>query len=402
MKKVLSVVAIAFVFLFSNVSQSSAMGFTDVSEDHRFVAHMNYLLDEGVIKGFGNDKFGPDQAVTRASAAIMLAKALNLDTSNPKTGFKDVSESSKAAGSIQAMKVKGIITGFPDGKFYPDREVTRAEMSILLAKAFELKEKAPLTFTDVSKNMKSYEAIQKVVAFGIATGYTDEKFSPNVSLTRAQFSAFLARAMSEEFRLETNKPGEDKVTEAEALAISKLITNEFRKKVTEVGEENGWGILKPGNAEVAAPVLKEFLSKRFMNENFKVFIEDFYCDCDHDTRPRMDNTMIRVSISDITKDSFTVTGLYLDKLMDGPYFQSINFVVEDGKWKIDIWDEKMVTDEVLDLSKEEVLKAYPGIEIIGEFYSEEVGSIIYEIKGTSEEESSGIIKKNGKIHTWKN
>lgn len=210
MKKILSALSMAILFLFGSAGLSSAATFTDVSKDDRFVGHINYLLDEGVIQGFGDQKFGPEQAVTRAAASIMLAKALDLDTSNTNTKFTDVPKSSKAAGAIQAMSEKGIISGFADGHFYPNREVTRAEMAILLAKAFELKEQNYFAFTDVSNTMKSYDAIRKVVTSGIATGYTEKQYRPNEPLTRAQFSAFLARAMSEEFRLETKKPGEKK------------------------------------------------------------------------------------------------------------------------------------------------------------------------------------------------
>lgn len=376
MKKVLSVIVVTLMFGFGSATESFAASFTDVPDNNRFAPHVSYLFNEGIIQGFENGKFGPEQSVTRGAAAIMLAKALDLDTSNPKTGFKDVSESSKSAGSIQALKAKGKISGFPDGKFYPDREVTRAEMSILLANAFELKEKTYVTFTDVTKNMKSYEAIRKVVAFGVAAGYTEENFNPEEHLTRAQFSAFLSRAMSEGFRLRIKKPGEEKVTKKEAYAIASQLTDEFREKVTEVGEENGWGIFKPGNAEIAGPVLKEFLSERFMTDDFKVFIENFYCDCGNDIRPRLDNTMLRFSPSEVTNDSFTITGIFLSNFELGPYFQTINFKVEDGKWKIDDWKEKPVTDEILDFTKEEIEIGMPGLEIIDEFYSEEVGSII--------------------------
>lgn len=398
MKKILSALSMAILFLFGSAGLSSAATFTDVSKDDRFVGHINYLLDEGVIQGFGDQKFGPEQAVTRAAASIMLAKALDLDTSNTNTKFTDVPKSSKAAGAIQSMSEKGIISGFADGHFYPNREVTRAEMAILLAKAFELKEQNYFAFTDVSNTMKSYDAIRKVVTAGIATGYTEKQYRPNEPLTRAQFSAFLARAMSDEFRLETKKPGEKKVTTTEAYTITDQLVADLRKQIVELGEKHQWGSTNPGKVDIAAPVLKAYFTDSIMKRDFKVFIENYYCDCDHDIAPKFEDRMIRFNVSNVTNDSFTVTGLYLTNfIVTEPHFSSILVKVEDGQWKIDEWTEQLVTTEVLDLTKKEVEKAIPGTRVIGEYYSQKAGSTVYELTTDMPDPMMGISKKSGEV-----
>ncbi len=402
LKKILSVLSIAFLLVFGNMSNSFAAEFTDVSEDDRFALHIHYLLDEGVIQGFGDHKFGPEQAVTRAAAAIMLAKSLELDTSDTNVRFKDVPKSSKAAGAIQAMSAKGIISGFSDGNFYPNREVTRAEMAILLAKAFELTEQNYFSFTDVSNSMRSYDAIRKVVTSGIATGYTEDKYRPNQPLTRAQFSAFLARAMSEEFRLETKKPGDKKVTKMEAYTIASQLVAETRRNIFDLGHQYHWGADNPGKVDIAAPVLKEYFTNSIMQHDFKTFIESYYCDCDHDIAPKFEDRMIRFTVSNVTKDSFTVTGLYLTNFIETePHFHSIIVKVEDGKWKIGEWTDRLVTTEVLNLTKKEVNKAIPDTRVVGEFYSEEAGSIVYEIKADGPFPAVGISKKNGEVYLKK-
>ena len=74
--------------------------------------------------------------------------------------------------------------------------VTRAEMAILLQNAYKFPtdSSVPMKYTDVSKGMVSYEAIQGLVQSGITKGFTETQFSPETLMTRATYSVFIARA----------------------------------------------------------------------------------------------------------------------------------------------------------------------------------------------------------------
>ncbi|CAM3777137.1 hypothetical protein GCM10009865_50670 [Aeromicrobium ponti] len=177
------------------------ISFPDVSSEHRFFNEISYLTGELVITGFPDGSFRPNATVTRAQAAIMIGRALKLDGEQRDTIFTDAGASLKASGYIAAATERGIITGFPDGTFRPDAPVTRGQMAIFLARAFELTEEAPVTFSDVSSKSSSYEYIKKILADRITSGYPDGTFRPDQNLIRADFSAFMARALEEEFKI---------------------------------------------------------------------------------------------------------------------------------------------------------------------------------------------------------
>lgn len=207
MKKYLSFLIIASVFMTTFIGSAKAEGFKDVSADYQFYEHINYLTEKGVINGYEGNRFAPQEEVTRAAAAVMIARALGLPTEKRSTIFGDVSSQSFASGAIQSANDAGIIKGYTNGSFGPDKVVTRGEMTIFLSRAFEMKDEEPMTFKDVPVSSAAYTAISKVIATGVTQGYSESEFKPNVPVTRAQFSAFLARTTNDAFRLPVNVCG---------------------------------------------------------------------------------------------------------------------------------------------------------------------------------------------------
>jgi competence protein ComEC len=208
MKK-LSFVLIALTMLVSIfVPQASAnSNFTDVPETYSFYEEIMYLSGEEVINGFNDGTFKPDEKVTRAAAAAMIGRAIGLDGEQRATKFNDVNPSSFASGYIASAVEEGVIKGYTDGTFRPNNIVTRGEMAIFIARAFDLTEAPKVTFfKDVTSQVISASSIQVIHKAGIAGGYTDGTFRPYLDLNRAQFSAFLARALNPDFRLDFEEP----------------------------------------------------------------------------------------------------------------------------------------------------------------------------------------------------
>lgn len=189
-----------------------AQGFSDVNSSDRFYEHMNFLFNEGIIQGYEQHRFEPDQYVTRGQAALMIARALDLETGKRETQFTDVSSQNVASGAVHSATVAGIIQGYGDGTFGPGKPVTRGDMAIFLARAFKLTEEEALPFSDVPIRSTAYASIRKAIAFGIVEGYSDNTFKPNEYVTRKQFSAFLARALHDELRLSVFACGYDPAT----------------------------------------------------------------------------------------------------------------------------------------------------------------------------------------------
>ena len=182
MKKLLLVLMSLLLFIPTAISSASAetVGFKDVSSKYRFYDEILYLSGEGVISGFKDGSFKPSDYVTRAQAAIMIGRALNLDGTQRSTKFKDV-PSTVASGYIASAVEKGIISGFKDGSYKPGQPVTRGQMAIFLDRAFTLKEGTKNSFKDVTSGMAAYQAILNVTVEGIASGYTDGTYKPETS-----------------------------------------------------------------------------------------------------------------------------------------------------------------------------------------------------------------------------
>lgn len=172
----------------------SEPNFTDVRADSWYATHIGYLHYNNQIEGFLDNTFRPADQITRAQAIALIGRAKGFDGTLQKTEFPDVNPSSFASGYIQAAVDAGITTGYKDGTFQPDRLVTRAEMAILIQRAFSLPVPETLApFTDVNSGMASYNAIRAIVGKRVTTGFNDNTFRPYQPMTRSEYAAFLAR-----------------------------------------------------------------------------------------------------------------------------------------------------------------------------------------------------------------
>ena len=128
-------------------------------------------------------------------------KALGLSPDERAAAFKDVTAASFGAGQIGAAVKNGILSGYPDGTFRGGQMVTRAEMSIMIAKGFKLASVSPGTkFTDIRPNMTGYAEINGLAAGKITEGYLDGTFRPYEKMSRATYAVFLAKAKNEKLK----------------------------------------------------------------------------------------------------------------------------------------------------------------------------------------------------------
>ncbi|MBM7703573.1 S-layer homology domain-containing protein [Metabacillus iocasae] len=188
--------------LLVQVSPASAAGFKDVPTTHWANKEISYLISHSVIKGYQDKTFRPNHQVTNAQVAIMMARALKLNLNGrPNPGFKDIPTTYHAYKEIAAVVEQGI---FPKGSyFYPDSPISRESMARALANGFKLGGQHHMNFLDVQPNYWAYTYVTKVAANKITTGYVDSTFRPKERVTRAQFSAFMARALNPHYRQQT-------------------------------------------------------------------------------------------------------------------------------------------------------------------------------------------------------
>ncbi|WP_102273720.1 S-layer homology domain-containing protein [Cytobacillus massiliigabonensis] len=214
MKKQTLVWLLALLFFYSFTGNASASPiFSDFSNSYSAKAEIEYLAKKGIIGGYPDGSFGVNDKITRLQASAMIIRALDLDTSNrPNPNFKDVKADDAGYELIAAVADEGIMGGNEQDEFRPSDTLTRAQMAAILVQAFQLKGKAAYSFRDVDDSHWASAAIKTLFHNGITTGYADNTFKPNQSITRSQFAVFLARVLNPNFK-EVNacyKPNNEK------------------------------------------------------------------------------------------------------------------------------------------------------------------------------------------------
>ena len=139
------------------------------------------------IKGYPDGTFKPQANVTRAEAAQMFATLLNGGTNfgtSQATKFSDASDDwySKAVNYVVG---KGLISGYPNGTFKPNDSITRAEFAQMISGYIKNEKAGSSDFQDV-KDHWAKDAIDKLYGNKNVTGYPDGSFKPNAKITRAE------------------------------------------------------------------------------------------------------------------------------------------------------------------------------------------------------------------------
>lgn len=172
-----------------------AASFPDM-RGHSAEQAVNYLRNRGIISGYPDGNFYPGEGVTRATLVVMVVQAIESPPKAGSTGFPDVAAGHWAAGAIRAARDAGLVRGYPDGKYYPDRKVTRAEVAVVLNQAFQ---PAPLSAAVQYRDLQGHwaaKAIENLAAAGVFDSSADGCFHPDRIMTRAEIAVALARALS--------------------------------------------------------------------------------------------------------------------------------------------------------------------------------------------------------------
>lgn len=179
----------------SNQGQVNAI-FADTA-GHWAQSDIEALYQKGIVAGVTATEFEPERQITRAEFATLVVKALQLENHN-SVEFADVSDGAWYAPYVNAAANAGLISGFA-GYFRPDDVITREEMAVILAKAYEMRGGEEATggidrFADkdeISDWAQSY--VDTVTTAGLISGMTPSTFAGKNYTTRAQAAAVLKR-----------------------------------------------------------------------------------------------------------------------------------------------------------------------------------------------------------------
>nr|WP_281272223.1 cadherin-like beta sandwich domain-containing protein [Paenibacillus flagellatus] len=152
-----------------------------------------------LVGGYPDGTFKPNNPVTRAEFTAMLAGALELSGTGAALHFTDQAKFGAWAKRAVALAVQaGIVSGYEDGSFRPDAQITRAEMASMIAKALKvsLDADAATSFADYEDIPKwAKGAVEAIRKLGIVSGRDDNRFVPNDTATRAEAVVMLLRML---------------------------------------------------------------------------------------------------------------------------------------------------------------------------------------------------------------
>ena len=133
-------------------------------------------------------------AAPTAAPVAPNASVVNGDTVNIQSKFKDLLDVAWAAEAIEALAEKGIVSGKDDTRFAPNDNITRAELSKIIAGAFGIDTGAAASFSDTASDAWYAPFVGACAAAGIVTGYEDGTFRPDNLVSRQEMAVMIKRA----------------------------------------------------------------------------------------------------------------------------------------------------------------------------------------------------------------
>jgi hypothetical protein len=125
----------------------TAKQFSDVPNDFWAKDAIAALSSRGVITGYADNTFNPNKAINRAEFAIIVQKAFDKPKTKDVMKFTDIKEGFPAAAAIDAATQTGFMTGYPGGLFKPEQAIPRLEMLSAIATGMSLKPQGDPTQT---------------------------------------------------------------------------------------------------------------------------------------------------------------------------------------------------------------------------------------------------------------
>lgn len=156
------------------------------------------LIERGIIIGYEDGTIRPENKITRAETAVLVARALGIEESEAENlMYKDYLPR-WAKGHILALTERKILNGYDTGEFRPSQYITREEMAKVLVIAFDKRaeNKKDLDFID-SDEIGSWavDYVRAGVENNVIEGYPDNTFKPKQSITRAETFTMICKLL---------------------------------------------------------------------------------------------------------------------------------------------------------------------------------------------------------------
>ncbi|MBQ7605403.1 MAG: S-layer homology domain-containing protein [Firmicutes bacterium] len=177
--------------------------YSDLKSDMWYAEGVRYVLENGIMQGMGEGKFEPNTGTTRAQLAQILYSMEGKPAFDSENGYRDVKSGMWFATAVGWASSKGIVGGYGDGKFGPNDKLTREQLVSILYRYAKFKGLVTSAHVDISSypdagsvSEWAKEAMQWAVAEGLINGM-DGKLNARGDASRAQIATIIMRYCTE-------------------------------------------------------------------------------------------------------------------------------------------------------------------------------------------------------------
>ncbi|KUP20886.1 S-layer homology domain-containing protein [Paenibacillus sp. DMB5] len=168
---------------------------------------VNDMASRLVVNGVGGGKYNPNADITRAEFAAIMVRGLGLRLDEGQTSFKDVDVSAWYSSAVNTASKYGLISGYEDGSFRPQQKITRQEAMTIIARMMKITGlKAKLENSNLSSTLLAFkdagtiadwakEGVTLSVAAQIVNGRTADSLAASSYITRAEVAAIIQRLL---------------------------------------------------------------------------------------------------------------------------------------------------------------------------------------------------------------
>lgn len=205
--------------------------------------YITTLVNRSIIGGFPDGTFRPNADITRAQFAAIAVKAFNLPVSGVSNNFTDVRSNYWANPAITAVSNSGLVTGFPDGTFRPDDRITRAQAMVVLAKALGNRFRPSGSLDNYSDRQAipdwANESITKAANAGVIVNFPDPRLiAPNRLATRGEVAGLIYQTL---FKLGDRGLPEITIGTIDSSPNTPVVTNLFIDRIEANSNIRGAG-----------------------------------------------------------------------------------------------------------------------------------------------------------------
>jgi hypothetical protein len=209
-----TVVGAAMPLITATPGMAQQAQFSDVNASYWARPFIEALADEGIIAGFPDGSFGPDQPVTRAQFAAIVRQAFDQPEERSAINFGDVPANYWATDAIAEAYRQGFLSGYPGGIFRPEQEIPRVQALVSLTNGLDVNASGSInealnTYRDADQ-IPGYaeDEVAAATENAMVVNYPNiDTLRPQQAATRADIAAFIYQALVDQGRMPALQSG---------------------------------------------------------------------------------------------------------------------------------------------------------------------------------------------------